>query len=217
MLFGFRRRRSLLLTSRKLMIGRLGRPTPGPSLFRVLRAIPTVRRRLPLHPDKQIVTEPVATLHSCRQHTHAPLGRRAVIVAPREAELSSREVVRYLQSLPSKETCHGIDPHCRCLGAAVWRRRILRSPQGALVEFNAAASDGADALAANKQQLRYLNWLSDGASALCQKQNADHIEQFCSDRARSARVTCASPGQVPSIRAVLIMRDADCDGGRRST
>jgi hypothetical protein len=150
---GFRRRRSLLLTSRKLMIGQLGRPC----LCQVPRAIPTVRRRLPLHPDKQIVTEPMGTLHSCQQRTHAPLGRRAIIVPPREAELSSREVVRYLQSLPSKETCYGIDPHCRCFGAAVWRRRILRSPQGALVEFSAAASDRADAPAANKRQLRYLN------------------------------------------------------------
>ena len=56
---GFRRLRSLLLTSGKLMIGQLGRPTPGLSLFRsfsvqVLRAILIVRRQLPLHRDKQI-------------------------------------------------------------------------------------------------------------------------------------------------------------------
>jgi hypothetical protein len=49
-----------------------------------------------------MIKEPVGTSHSCQRHTHAPLGRRAIIVAPREAELSSRQVVRYLQSLPKR-------------------------------------------------------------------------------------------------------------------
>jgi hypothetical protein len=130
MLFGFRRRRSLLLTFEKINDW----PT-WPANSRSLAPIPAMRRRLPLHPDKQIATEPAGTSHSCLQRTHAPLRRRAVIALPRAAELSSREVVRYLQSLPSKETCHGIDPHYRCFGAAVWRRRILRSSSGPLVRI----------------------------------------------------------------------------------
>jgi hypothetical protein len=46
----------------------------------------------------------------------------------REAELSPRSVVSLFEVVTIKETFDGIDPHYRCFGAVVWRRRILGSP-----------------------------------------------------------------------------------------
>jgi hypothetical protein len=69
----------------------------GHSLFQVLRAILTLRPRLPLRPDKPIVTEPAGTSHSCRSRGRA-LRSATQLTGYRKAELSSREVVRQLQS-----------------------------------------------------------------------------------------------------------------------
>jgi hypothetical protein len=46
----------------------------------------------------------------------------------REAELSSRQGSSLFEVITTKETSHGIDPHCRCFSVVVWRRRILGSP-----------------------------------------------------------------------------------------
>jgi hypothetical protein len=53
--------------------------------------------------------------------------------SPRELEPSRQQAVPSLKSSPSKESSCGIDPHYRCFGAVVRRRRILGSPETSLV------------------------------------------------------------------------------------
>jgi hypothetical protein len=90
MLFRVRRHRSILLTFKKLMIGKLGRP----GLFRVKRVILTVRRSLLVFIDKRTFSEPVNTSVSCRQERSSATFHS--IISLGELDFGCRLIALYL-------------------------------------------------------------------------------------------------------------------------